>query len=217
MNSHKLFTLPALAGLFVCLTAAPVFAGGGRINQGTSGLGELDCATALTDGAPWVQVLSGEVQVTTGFSSCPPSDGSTTVMWDLYTAVPPAGDDLTLVVKNSSDAWGIFDVDAFADSGDTTCGDPLGSVSFNTCIDSPTGTVFKDAINPTAASIVFYTDPGALQYLSETDPNGKVTVLAGSIPSSVPEPSSVWLVLTVALAAAVTISRRRQALSRAGQ
>jgi hypothetical protein len=136
-------------------------------------------------------------------------------MWDLFDVTPLAKDDITLVVKSSTAHWGIFDETANFDSGDITCGDPLGGVTFGGCIDSVTpprpGTVFQNTMTPGGLDITFYTDPGALQYLSETDPTtGKEKVLFGEIPTSVPEPSSVWLFMTTAAVSAAAISKRRR-------
>ncbi len=121
---------------------------------------------------------------------------------------PKDGDDITLVVNDPTKNWGVFDDPAVSGSGDTTCGDPLGGVQFSNCIDSAKGTIFKDATT-NGFDITFYTDPGALQYLSETDPTGKVTVLAGKIPSTVPEPSSVWLLLAAAVITVAAMYKRR--------
>jgi hypothetical protein len=211
METHKTLTSLVLCVLVCGLAAIPAHAGG-RINQGASGLGTVgSCDDALTAGTPWVIIQSDNLQVGTGFTTCSPFNGTITTKWDLFDVTPLAGDDLTLAVKDPSASWGIFDEGATADSGDTTCGDPLGGVTFGSCVDSATRTVFKDTISPGGLDIIFYTDPGALQYLSETNPKtGVETLLAGEFPTSVPEPSSVWLFMTTAAVSAAAISKRRR-------
>src|SRR5262252_8416285 len=112
METHKIMTSLVLCVLVCGLAAIPAHAGG-RINQGTSGLGTVgSCDDALTAGTPWVIILSDQLQVGTGFTTCSPFDGTITTMWDLFDVVTPAaGDNLTLVVKSSSASsasWGIF-------------------------------------------------------------------------------------------------------------
>ena len=214
METHKTLTSLVLCVLVCGLAAIPAHAGG-RINQGASGLGTVGtCDDALTAGTPWVIIQSDNLQVGTGFSSCTPFNGTITTKWDLFDVTPLAGDDLTLAVKDPSASWGIFDEGATADSGDTTCGDPLGGVTFVgtpfPCVDSATGTVFKDTDNSGGLDIIFYTDPGALQYLSETNPTTGETLLFGEFPTSVPEPSSVWLFMSTAAVSAAAISKRRR-------
>lgn len=209
MKHHNILSLPILVGMVFCTATTPAWAGG-RINKGTSGLGSTTCTT----GTPWIDVLSNELDISDDFTTCSPFDGTLTTMWDLFDVVPADGDDITLEVKDPSEFWGVFDVNASASSTDTTCGDPLGAVQFNHCIDSAMGTEFVGASNPGAAGIVFYTDPGALQVLYETNADGARTVLYGSFPTTVPEPGTVWLLLAVvAISVAARYKRKRRAIA----
>ncbi len=214
MKHRKIMILSVLVGSVFCLAAIPAWAGG-RINQGASGLGTgTSCADALTAGTPWVIPTISELNIGNGFTSCTPFNGTITTMWDLFDVSATGGDDITLVVNDPSKNWGVFDEAALAFSGDSTCGDPLGGVTFSNCVDSADGTVFENA--STSGDIVFYTDPGALQYISETDPTtGNVTLLYGEISTTpIPEPSSVWLLLGIVAITAVTLYKRRRIASR---
>ena len=120
-----------------------------------------------------------------------------------------AGESFTLEVNNPSATWGIYsNSNVSPEINGTGCpGDAAVFALFASCTDFSNGTTFvlssSYVCGPSSNEVcgaMFYTSPGALEFLSTTSPNGQTDIIYGP---ATPEPR-LLLFLMVVLAGMIT-------------
>ena len=195
----SLFSVPAMAS---------------RLDNTTSPGGADSCAATATGFTylDFTPTLDGGENLQTGtqlgaFGTNPPDCPLTTEVGVLYqvgevpgfpgTTPDPtfeAGQSFTVEVNNSSATWGVYsNGNNSPEINGTGCPGDSGVLAFfASCTDFSDGTTFTLSSSylcgPSSNEVcgaIFYTDPGALQFISTTLPDGTTEILYGNV---VPEP-----------------------------